>query len=353
MPEAKSLETMIVAVPETAGSALYGMLDVLSVTGVVWHTLMRAEPMPAPFRVTIVSVGRERFRCGHGIPVEPGAAIGDVARADIVILPELWLGPDEHLEGRYPALIDWIRARYEDGACVYSACSGALMLAETGLLNGRDATSHWGYQDLFRRQYPQVRFRPEPSLCFADPPGRIVTAGGTTSWHDLALHIISRHVSQGEAMRIAKVYLLKWHDEGQRPYEPLVRPQPHPDATVRACEAWLGQHFREPGAVARVVAHARVPERTLKRRFRRATGLALIDYLQNLRIEEAKGLLESSDRAVEEIGWEIGYEDASFFRRLFKRRTGVSPAQYRRIFKPIHHAGPPMPSRGRSASRRR
>jgi transcriptional regulator GlxA family with amidase domain len=335
MSEMKPLETMIVAVPETAGSALYGMLDVLAVTGTVWQTLMRSEPMPSPFRVQIVSPGRERFACGNGIPVIPDAAIGDVARTDIVILPELWLGPDEHLNGRYQALVEWIRARYDAGACVYSACSGAVMLAETGLLDGRDATSHWGYQDLFRRNYPRVRFRPEPNLCFADPVGRIVTAGGTTSWHDLALHIISRHVSPGEAMRIAKVYLLKWHDEGQLPYEPLVREQPHADAIVRSCEEWLRAHFRETGVVARVVGHAKIPERTLKRRFKQATGLALIDYVQNLRVEEAKRLLESADTAVDEISAAIGYEDASFFRRLFKRRTGVAPARYRRVFQPI------------------
>jgi transcriptional regulator GlxA family with amidase domain len=340
MPDSRPLETLIVAVPETAGSALYGMLDVLSATGAVWPTLMRLERTPAPFHVKVVSIGSEHFRCGHGIPVEPDAAIDHIDRADIVILPELWLGPDEHLGGRYPALIEWIRARYQNGACVYSACSGALMLAETGLLNGRDATSHWGYQDLFRRHYPEIRFRPEPNLCFADPDGRIVTAGGTTSWHDLALHIISRHVSPGEAIRIAKVYLLKWHDEGQLPYEPLVRPQLHSDGTVRGCESWLREHFREPGAVARVVGYARIPERTLKRRFKRATGLTLIDYLQNLRIEEAKRLLESSDRAVDEIGFEVGYEDPSFFRRLFKRRAGVGPGQYRRVFKPIHQLAP-------------
>ena len=350
MPDSKPLETMIVAVPETAGSALYGMVDVLSVTGTVWHTLMRVEPVPAPFRVRVVGVRRERFHCGNGIPVEPDAALDEIHGADIVILPELWLGPDEDLHGRYPGLIEWIRRLYEDGACVYSACSGALMLAETGLLNGCDATSHWGYQDLFRRRYPAIRFRPEPNLCFADPGGRIVTAGGTTSWHDLALHIIARHVSPGEAMRMAQVYLLKWHDEGQLPYEPLVRRQPHPDAAVRACEDWLREHFREPGVVARAVAHARLPERTLKRRFKSATGLALIDYVQNLRIEEAKRLLESSERAVDEISYEIGYEDASFFRRLFKRRTGVAPAQYRRVFKPIHRSAKAPGRGGRPAS---
>ena len=351
MPDATPLETVIVAVRETAGSALYGMVDVLSATGNVWQTLTRTAPTEAPFRVRVVSNDRERFRCGYGIPVEPDAAVSGVDHADIVILPELWLGPDEHLNGRYPALVEWIRARYEAGAHVYSACSGALMLAETGLLDGRDATSHWGYQDLFRRRYPQVRFHPEPSLCFGDHSGRIVTAGGTTSWHDLALHIIARHVSAGEAMRIAKVYLLKWHDEGQRPYEPLVRQQAHGDAVVRGCEQWLREHYLEPGAVAGLVGHAGIPERTLKQRFKLATGMAIIDYVQNLRIEEAKRLLESSDEPVDEIGFAIGYEDSSFFRRLFKRRTGVSPGRYRRVFQPIHTGAPAAPVSGLSARR--
>lgn len=329
------LDTLIVAVPETAGSALYGMLDVLRATGNLWQTLVRSEPVVAPFSVRIVSPRTRPFRCGNGVPVIPDVAVRDHPDADIVVLPELWLGPDEHVGGRYPDLLEWIKARYRAGACIYSACSGALMLAETGLLDGRAATSHWGYEELFRRRYPQIRFRPEPSLCFADPAGRIVTAGGTTSWHDLALHIIGRHASPGEAVRIAKVYLLKWHDEGQLPYAPLVRMQPHSDAAVRTCEAWLAEHYRRPGAVARVVRHLRIPERTLKRRFKLATGLTLIDYLQNLRIEEAKRLLESTDRAADEISAAVGYEDPSFFRRLFKRRTGLAPREYRRMFSSV------------------
>jgi transcriptional regulator GlxA family with amidase domain len=345
MPDATPLETVIIAVPESAGSAVYGMVDVLSATGSVWQTLTRTPSAPPPFQVRVASTTGERFRCGYNIPIEPDAAIQDIDRADIVILPELWLGPDEHLKDRYPMLSTWIRERYEAGAHVYSACSGAVMLAETGLLDGRDATSHWGYRDLFARQYPQVRFHPEPNLCFADPSGRIVTAGGTTSWHDLALHIIARHVSPGEATRIAQVYLLKWHDEGQLPYEPLVCRRPHGDAVVRTCEQWLQEHFREAGAVAGVVRHAGIAERTLKRRFKAATGLAIIDYAQNLRIEEAKRRLESSDEPADEIGFAIGYEDSSFFRRLFKRRTGVSPGRYRRLFQPIHQGLTATPSR--------
>jgi transcriptional regulator GlxA family with amidase domain len=329
-----AIEVLIVAVPETAGSALYGLVDVLSAAGNIWQTLLR-EPTRQLFYVRIVSLDARPFTCGNGIPVHPDCGIADAPEAPIVILPELWLGPDEPLHGRHAPLIDWLRERYRAGATLYSACSGSIMLAETGLLDGCPATSHWGYQDLFRRRYPKVRFDPAPNLVLADPGGRIVTAGGTTSWHDLALHIIARHASPGEAMRIAKVYLLKWHSEGELPYAALVRRMPHADSVIRKCETWLREHIRHPEAVSEAVAHAGIPERTLKRRFKAATGSSLIEYLQNLRVEEAKRRLESSDLSAEAIGAEVGYSDASFFRRLFKRLVGVSPGQYRRMFKPV------------------
>ena len=330
------IEVLIVAVPETAGSALYGMVDVLLAAGNIWQTLVRTESDQTLFRVRIVAPTREAFTCGNRIPVVPDCAIADDPKARILILPELWLGPDEDIQGRYPDLMEWIRHAYKGGITLYSACSGAVMLAETGLLDGCDATSHWGYQDLFRQRYPKVRFQPQPSLVFADPAGRIVTAGGTTSWHDLALHIISRYCSPGEALRIAKVYLLKWHGEGQLPYATLVRRTPHADSVVRSCEEWLGEHFRAADAIKRVIDMAGLAERTLKRRFKAATGITLIDYLQNVRIEQAKRLLESGHMPVDGISVEVGYEDASFFRRLFKRRTGLTPSQYRRMFQPLY-----------------
>jgi len=325
-------EAVIVAVPETAGSALYGMFDVLASVGNIWQELVGVQPTARLISPKIASPIGHAFECGNGIPVRPKLNIKDHPEADIVILPELWLAPDEDLKGRYPELMEWIRQRYRGGSSIYSACSGAVMLAETGLLDGRKATSHWGYQNLFRVSYPEVSFEPEPNLCFADPSGRIVTAGGTSSWHDLAIHIISKHCSPGEALRIAKVYLLKWHDEGQLPYETLVRHVPHADAMVRRCEEWLSEHFRETDAVSGAVKHAGAAERTLKRRFRAATGTTLMDYAQNLRIEEAKRLLESSEISFDTIASNVGYENPSFFRRLFKRRTGLTPSNYRRMF---------------------
>ena len=332
------VDVMIVAVPETAGSALYGMLDVLLAAGNIWQSLARTGLEQTLFRVRIVSPIAESFTCGNGIPVVPDCSVADNPGAGILILPELWLGPDEDIHGRYPELMDWIRRKYKEGSTLYSACSGSVMLAETGLLDGCEATSHWGYQDLFSKHYPKVRFRPEPNLVFADAAGRIVTAGGTTSWHDLAIHIISRYGSPGEALRIAKVYLLKWHGEGQLPYAALVRRNPHADSVVRTCEQWLDEHFRESDAIRQAVELANIPERTLKRRFKTATGTTLIEYLQNLRIEAAKQLLESGQLPVDEISVEVSYEDPSFFRRLFKRSTGLTPSQYRRMFQPVFSA---------------
>lgn len=338
MPQAKPkrpLETLVLALPETAGYALYGLVDVLMTTGRIWQALLRSQIGSLPFNVQIESASKSPFRCGNGIPVSPTISVRDGAHADIIVIPELWLGPDQHLAGRYRAVTDWIRESYQNGAFIYSVCSASLLLAETGLLDGREATSHWGYQQLFERNYPKIRFRPEPSLCFADAGGRLVTAGGATSWHDLVLHIISRHANPIEALRIAKVYLLKTHEEGQLPYRPLVRPLPHPDSKVRDCEAWLTEHYRETRAVARVVRHSRMPERTLKRRFKAATGMSFIEYLQNLRVEEAKRLLVFSTQSADDISAEVGYQDPSFFRRLFNQRTGMTPGHYRRKFQRV------------------
>ncbi len=331
----KSIEVLILAIPETAGSALYGMIDMLSATGNLWQTLVRSNDEMKRFKVKIVSTLDRAFTCGNGIPVNPQVSIEDAPYAPIIILPEIWLGPDESIHGRYPALVEWVRRAYREGAELYSACSGSILLAETGLLDGRSATSHWGYTDMFKRDYPRVNFDATSNLVYADRLGKIVTAGGTTSWHDLALHIIARHASPGDALHIAKVYLLKWHPEGQLPYTGLVRRTPHADSIVKNCETWMSGHYHDNDAIKQIINMVDVPERSLKRRFKSATGNTLIGHLQNLRIEEAKRILEEDGLPIDEVSVEVGYMDVSFFRRLFKRLTGLSPGQYRRMFQPI------------------
>lgn len=333
--ETPPVDAWIVALPESSGSALYGMVDVLAATGTLWRELSRSTPGRALIRPRLVSTRREPFRCGNGIPVEPDAAIDQVHAPTVIIVTELWLSPDDDLSDRYDGLKTWLRACHDAGAAIYSACTGAILLAASGLLDGREATSHWGYQDLFRRAFPAVRFNPAPALCIADRTGRIVTAGGTSSWHDLALHVIARHASPGEALQIAKVYLMKWHGEGQLPYATLVRRLDHADSVVRRAETWLARHCAEPDPVSGVVAASGIPERSFKRRFKAATGMTVMEYTQNLRIEAAKRLLENSQETVEEIAEAVGYCNHAFFRRLFRRCTGLAPTEYRRMFRPV------------------
>jgi len=332
----RPVEALIVAVPETAGSTLYGMVDVFSAAGSVWQELVGTEKPRQLIRPRIVSTSTKPFRCANGIPMAPDLSIASDPKADIVILPELWLAHDEDMKGRYPKLMDWIRRRYECGSTIYSACSGSLMLAETGLLTGKTATSHWGYEQVFRHSYPAVDFRAESTLRFADASGRIVTAGGgIMCWQNLVIHIISRHCSPGEALRVAKLYLMKWNGEGQLPYASLVRAAPHADSIVRACSNWLDQHYREANAVTGVEKFSGLPRRSLKRRFKAITGSTLIERVQNLRVEEAKRLLETAPISVDEVSAAVGYEDSAFFRRLFRRLTGLTPTAYRRMFRPI------------------
>ena len=338
MANSSAVDAMILALPETAGSALYGMVDVLAATGTIWRELVGEEPGLPLIRPRIVSPEKRLFRCGNGIPVSPDVTIEQARAPDVVIVPELWLAPTDDIRDRHSEVKEWLRRCYGSGSMIYSACSGSVLLAAAGLLDGREATSHWGYQDLFRKSFPKVRFNPAPNLVIADPTGRIVTAGGTTSWHDLAIHIISRHCSPGEALRIAKVYLLKWHGEGQLPYASLIRRQPHADSVVRKAEGWLSAHYREPHAVSAVVRQCGIPERSLKRRFKIATGSTLIGYVQNLRIEEAKRLLETGNSTADEIAALVGYENPAFFRRVFKRTTGLTPGAYRRMFRPLNAA---------------
>lgn len=329
------VDVVVVAIPETVASTLYGMVEVLQAAGNIWQALARDDEQRTLFHARIVSPDGSPFTCGNGIPVHPELSLTDDPDGSIVVLPELWLGADDHLLGRYPELMSWIRSMHRDGASIYAAGSGSVMLAETGLLDGCDTASHWACADLFHDKYPAVRFQPERILAFADTAGLIVTSGGGTSWHDLVIHIISKHANPDEALRIAQVCLLKPHAEGQLPYAPLTRRHQHEDDVVHECEERIRERYADAHVLQSIVDRAQIPERTLKRRFRAATGASLIAYVQNLRVENAKRLLEAGELPVDEISAATGYEDASFFRRLFKRRTGLTPSEYRKLFRPI------------------
>jgi transcriptional regulator GlxA family with amidase domain len=222
---------------------------------------------------------------------------------------------------------------HAQGAVLCSACSGVLLLAETGLLDRREATIHWAYARTFRRNFPNVRLRLEKVLVTAGERQQFVMSGASASWHDLVLYLIARHVGPAAAQAIAKFMLLQWHLDGQAPYIVFEVPTDHGDSTILGVQKWLNDYFTVAAPVEEMVKRSGLAARSFKRRFKIATGYSALSYVQQLRIEEAKRRLERTDAPIEEISWAVGYEDPSFFRRLFKRITRVTPGAYRRKFR--------------------
>ncbi len=327
------LRVSILAVPETSATAVYGLYEMLSSVGVLWQQVTGEVVSARRIEARIVARSRRPFRSAIGTPIAPHASLAEQGLADVVVVTDISLPLAPAAPSRWTAETRWVRQHLDAGAQVCSACTGAILLAEAGLLDGRDATSHWSASALFRDRYPLVRWHPERILCDGGFEGRLLTTGGASSWEDLALHLVARHCGQEEATRLAKLFVLGDRSDGQLPFAVMARPRQHDDAIVHACQLWLADHYALPNPVGQLAAHSGLPERSFKRRFKSATGYAPVDYVQALRIEEAKQLLESGNDAIERIAADVGYEDTAFFRRLFKRLAGVTPGRYRQRYR--------------------
>lgn len=302
--------------------AAFGLHEVLG------DTATNADALSRPIQPVLVANHPGPFDSSTGLRVTPqGGLAGDIA--DVVIICDIHLSPNETLEGRWPDEIAWVGRHIDHGALVCSTCSGAILLAEAGLLDGAEAASHWSMADLFRDRYAKVKFRPERILCDSGRGGQLVTTGGASSWQDLALYLIGRFCGAEEAARIARLFLLGDRGYGQLPFASMARPRQHSDAVVSTVQAWLVDNYATPNPVSAMVDRSGLSERSFKRRFSAATGYTPVEYVQALRIEEAKQILETEDIAIEAVSVAVGYEDPTFFRKLFKRRAGITPAQYR------------------------
>lgn len=329
--QTRPLHVSLVAIPDAALSTLAGIFDVLG----SFAMLGRVEPsIPAepPFAVEIVGVKRGSVALVSGMPVEARRAVAEIEATDIIIVPSVLLGPEGWRTGRYPELVDWAGRMHAQGALLCSACSGVFLLAETGLFDGQNTTVHWGYADPFKKVFPNVPLQPERVLIVAGAREELITSGAAMTWHDLVLYLIARHVGATAAQTVARMFALQWHHDGLAPYIVFQGRTDHGDAAMAEAQAWLATHFSIASPVEEMVRRSGFAERTFKRRFTQATGFAPIDYVQRLRIEDAKRRLERTDAPADEISWKVGYEDAAFFRRLFKRVTGMTPGAYRRRF---------------------
>jgi transcriptional regulator GlxA family with amidase domain len=292
----------------------------------------RLPPDEPLFEPRIVTAEPGPLELCTGVKIIPQDTIEDVARTDIVFVPNVMLYDVDGLRALDRRLLDWIARMHAGGAQLCAACGGALVLAEAGLLEGGQATTHWSYVPLFRDQFPDVALHEERILVQSGPGHRVVCSGGASSWQDLALLLIAKHGGTEEAIRISKLFLYQWHRDGQLPFASMIANVEHGDAAILRCQTWLAQNYERADIIAELVGQSGLPKRTFDRRFKAATGYSPLAYVQALRIEEAKQLLETGSARVEAIAREVGYEDLASFRRLFRRTAGMTPGDYRRKF---------------------
>jgi transcriptional regulator GlxA family with amidase domain len=331
-PEQVPYRVSLVAIPEAMTFTLNGLFEVFGSFGLL-STHDPALPRQPPFAVQIVAAQRGLCQTASGLPVLAHASIDEVARSDVVIVPSVMVEGGEWRCGRHEAMVRWLQQMHAEGATMCSACSGLLLLAETGLLQGHEATMHWAYEQTFRSNFPHVQLRLDEMIVVSGERQQFVMSGAAMAWHDLVLYLITRYVGAPAAQSIARFFAMQWHDAGQSPYIAFTPRTDHGDAIVADAQHWLERHVSTPNPVDQIVKRSCVPERSFKRRFTTATGRAPIDYVQSLRVELAKRRLEQSDQAIDTVSWEVGYEDAAAFRRLFKRLVGVTPGVYRRKYR--------------------
>jgi transcriptional regulator GlxA family with amidase domain len=330
--EGNSATVAILALPQSSASVVYGMYDLFMGAGRDWGFIVDGEPGPQLLRPRIVAARPGPVTVTNGVPIAAHATLTQCSDPDIVCVPELNIPPGEPLEHRFDEEIAWLVESYARGATVATACSGAMLLAEAGLLDGHEATTHWAYCDVLRARYPAVTVHEQRALVVSGEAQRLVMAGGGTSWLDLSLYLIARAVGIEAAMQVARLNLIDWHEIGQQPFARLARSRQVADAVIARCQTWIAEHYDEPAPVAAMVRLSGLPERSFKRRFKAATAMSPLEYVHTLRLEEAKQLLESGEQPIEAIANDVGYEDAAFFSRLFRRHVSLTPAQYRRRF---------------------
>jgi transcriptional regulator GlxA family with amidase domain len=289
------------------------------------------------FAWCVESLDGRPVQAASGQSIAVDGKIGERKRSDAILLTAPFLSDMEAFIGRREqvrALSAALRRQHAAGAVLAAYCTGNYLLAEAGLLDGRIATTHWAKAADFARRYPRVELRAREVLTAQD---RILSGGAVTSYLNLAVRIVAALADEKLAAVTARSLLIDMNRFDQASYANLIEENGHTDALVaqaqRHMEATLGQGFR----LGELASRLAVSERTLNRRFKQATGLAPLEYLQNLRIEVAKQLLESRPMGLEAISERVGYEDPGSFRTLFKRKTGLSPREYR-----LRFAGSPL-----------
>jgi len=291
-----------------------GVNDFLALTG-----------KPPAFKVQLVGLTNEVQLHNGTFTVHADVLINEVKKTDLILVPAIG-GDLKTAIKKNEAFLPWIVDQYHNGAEVASLCIGAFLLASTGLLNGKECSSHWLTANEFREMFPEVTL----------VDGRIVTeqqglysSGGASSYWNLLLHLIEKHAGREMAIMAAKVYALEIDRKTQSPFIMFNGQKKHEDEPIKQAQEFIESNVTERISVEELAVRYAIGKRHFIRRFKKATNNTPIEYIQRVKIEAAKKQLENSRKNVNEVMYDVGYSDIKAFRTVFKKITGLSPIEYR------------------------
>jgi transcriptional regulator GlxA family with amidase domain len=321
------LDVTVVLLEGGHPSTAVGPIEVFQAAGSLWNWLHGEAEQPR-FRVRTASIdgGRVSGLCSLGLT--PECSIDDIKHTDIIILSTSAWSIQERI-ARDTALLPWLRKWHRRGAYVAGICTSVAYLAESGLLDGRQATTHWAVAEGLKQRYPKVDWRPQQ---FVTEDDRVLCSGGVYASIDLSLYLVEKICGHDIALKVAKSLLVSMPRSRQSGYSVLPLSRPHTDDRIKRAEEYLQKHFERGAAIETLADQAGMSPRNFIRRFKAATGRLPGAYVQAMRMSMAKELLERGALPVQSICTKIGYEDVAFFRSLFKRHTGMTPAEYRTRF---------------------
>ncbi len=319
-------DVTILGLHNSMATTIFGPMDILNQAGRLWNRVSKSAQTPF-FNVTIASADGQPIRSVNNILIQPHSSIEQVERTDLIIIASATY-IDIILE-QNPELVPWLREKYDQGAHIASICTGAFLLAETGLLDGKSATLHWGFADMFRERYPKVQLAQDQMYL---DHGRLYCSAGVSAGMDLSLYLVEKFCGRKAAVESAKTMVLDMGREMQTPYDCFFAPRDHGDSIIVKAQEWIEQNHTEVIDYDGLAKQFEMSRRSLERRFKKAVGVTPLVYLQKLRVEYAKRLLEEGTKNFNEITYKVGYEDIAFFRKVFIRLTGLRPREYQQRF---------------------
>lgn len=320
-------KVVILAAEGCVLSTIASPMDMFLQAGVMWNVTMGKRPDPA-FEVKIVTSDGQPVMALNQVPVVPACAMHDIKDLDLIIIPSQGFFFDLQSEAHI-ARVDWLGKWSRNGADLASVCTGAFTLAATGLLDGKSATTHWGMARQFKKTYPEVKLRTD--LMVTDE-GNLFCGGGITADLNLSLYLIRKFCGREIALQSARCTMADLDRISQAPFSVFVPEKNHSDRGILKAQDWIEENYQKNVNLQELAARTGVSLRQFNRRFKSATGETGIKYLQLVRIEAAKMALINTDQSFEDISRNAGYENVSFFRRVFKSNTSVTPAVYRQKF---------------------